>query len=183
MIYKRIRISHLILLPLLFFFSINVNGQKKKIKRYSMTIEASTPLEVVCKVMEKKCLIKSSDYLNKIRENYSMDIFKIFSADTIYLIGYYNYHESDYTELIWSKEDSIEYIYQFGIRKLTRKKEFGLTEMLPTIKSKIPLYWTKVLGLYCAPTLVYRIYRKRKNIYDVIIESTQYNYDKGCFYP
>ena len=133
--------------------------------------------------MENECLIERIDFLNKIRQNYSEDISKIFSADTIYLIGSYNYHESDYTELIWSKEDSIEYIYQFGCRKLTRKKEFGLTEMLPTIKSKIPLYWAKVMGMYCAPTIVYRIYRKRMNIYDVIIDSTQYDFDKGRFYP
>ena len=183
MIYSKLNNLNIIFLSLFFLISINVNGQKKKQKRLSTSIEAYSPLELLYKMEEKKCLIDRIDFLNRIRDNYSEEITRIFNADTIYLIGYYNYDESDYTELIWSKADSIEYIYQFGCRKLTRKKEFGLAEMLPVICFNTPLYWSKHIYRNCASTLVYRIYRKRKNIYDVIIDDTQYNYEKGCFYP
>lgn len=171
----------IVIILLSFVFSIRSTkmiGQERIQIRYKTTIKASSPLDLLYKMQKKKWLIGKPGIMKKLRLKYSDEISKIFSSDTIYLIGLYSYDNSCYDELIWSKEDSIQYYYQFGVFDLKRNYDCGMTEMLPVIRSNVPLYYSSPMNRYRDPVLIYRIYRKEENKYNIIIDRTDYDYEK-----
>lgn len=160
--------------------STNMIGQEKIQIRYKTTIKASSPLDLLYKMQKKNFLLKKPGIMKKPRLKFSDDISKIFSSDTIYLIGFLDDETCSYEELIWSREDSIQYYcqYQFGVFDLKRNSNFWMTEMLPVIRSNVPLYCLKPVKRYWASILIYRIYRKGENKYNIIIDVTDYDDEK-----
>ncbi len=54
----------------------------------------------------------------RIRTSFRKKIEKIFEADTVYITGYLDYDNSEYSEYIWSCKDSLQYTYQFFTKKI-----------------------------------------------------------------
>lgn len=176
---------------LLFFFMplTKVRSQDVTQKRYCTTIKAYSPIELLYKI-EKKYLYngkrkarQSAKSHKETRQILTNKLSQIFSCDSIFLIRAKNTHESKYSELIWSHEDSIQYEYHYPTKELLIIRDPILKRISLDVKSNIPLYWARISCDYCLSITIYRIYRMDRNIYQVIVDFTGYDYANDHYYP
>lgn len=163
----------LIIISIAFFLSLPIAAQR--------TVKASSPLELLHKI-DRKAYTRGyykglPKVLQKVRMQMTSEINEVFLADTIFVISHRNYDEVDYRELIWSKNDSIEYTYQLFNEKIyKRTSNYSETRhILKLIKENKPLpNPLKEYDKYHYPITVIKIVRKKSNIYTYSIHATHY---------
>lgn len=91
-----------------FFFNITVA---------STLLERHNVIKMISKATKDYSLIDIK-LSRRIRTSFRKKIEKIFEADTVYITGYLDYDNSEYSEYIWSCKDSLQYTYQFFTKKI-----------------------------------------------------------------
>ena len=92
-----------------FFFNITVA---------STLLERHNVIKMFSKATKDYSLIDIK-LSRRIRTSFRKKIEKIFEADTVYITGYLDYDNSEYSEYIWSCKDSLQYTYQFFTKNLS----------------------------------------------------------------
>ena len=162
----------IIIISIALFLSLPMAAQR--------TVKASSTLELIYKVNRKSYKrAKFSKRLREIREQIASEIDKIFMADTIFIISREDIHESAFSELIWSKNDSIEYTFHYHNQILYKDEgDIATNLILKKIRENKPL--SKLLKEcdydYDLVTVI-KIIRERPNIYNYFIYYTYFYWD------
>ena len=159
-----------IIISMSFLLSLPMVAQK--------TVKSSSSLELIYKIDRKMYNNRSSKHFKKIREQIIEDIDKVFMADTIFIISREDIHESAFSELIWSKNDSIEYTFHYHDQIFHKDEgDFALDYILKRIKENKSLpNPLKVYEHNHEPIEVRKIIRQNFNVYSYFIYETYFEW-------
>jgi len=158
-----------------FFFNITVA---------STLLERHNVIKMFSKATKDYSLIDIK-LSRRIRTSFRKKIERIFEADTVYITGYLDYDNSEYSEYIWSCKDSLQYTYQFFTKKIYLIRN-EVTDNFRQDIEDIQLGYFKNTKEFKTPSFVLKIAKKNNSkytIYELYKSGEQHNLKKSRSTP
>jgi len=152
-----------------FFFNITVA---------STLLERHNVIKMFSKATKDYSLIDIK-LSRRIRTSFRKKIERIFEADTVYITGYLDYDNSEYSEYIWSCKDSLQYTYQFFTKKIYLIRN-EVTDNFRQDIEDIQLGYFKNTKEFKNPSFVLKIAKNNSKytIYELYKSGEQHNLKK-----